>query len=294
MHTTTNILATDLSEKCTQPFEPATDDEDATALCCTSDITLAEFKTLTGKMDAYDPTAKTVEEYLGGTPNWRTNLYTSSGNVGTLVSHAESIELFKKLGVKMTPELKTPSVEMPFHNFSQKMYAQKLVDEYEAAEVDAEKVWIQSFNLDDVIYWVSSAPRFGLQIVFLDGRYELDDFDAYNTSSYIPTMRQLFQMGVRYIAPPMYMLLRLDHYGQIVPGPYGRNAYDEGLNIITWTLERSGAPPSGFYVQSIQSVVTKDGDVYTILDVLAKQVKIKGIFSDWPATVTYYANCMQL
>jgi hypothetical protein len=23
-------------------------------------------------------------------------------------------------------------------------------------------------------------------------------------------------------------------------------------------------------------------------------VKIKGIFSDWPATVAYYANCMDL
>ena len=30
------------------------------------------------------------------------------------------------------------------------------------------------------------------------------------------------------------------------------------------------------------------------LDVLARQVGIKGIFSDWPATVTYYANCMNL
>jgi glycerophosphoryl diester phosphodiesterase len=25
-----------------------------------------------------------------------------------------------------------------------------------------------------------------------------------------------------------------------------------------------------------------------------KQVKIKGIFSDWPATVSFYANCMGL
>ena len=31
-----------------------------------------------------------------------------------------------------------------------------------------------------------------------------------------------------------------------------------------------------------------------VLDVLARQVGIRGIFSDWPATVTYYANCMRL
>jgi hypothetical protein len=30
------------------------------------------------------------------------------------------------------------------------------------------------------------------------------------------------------------------------------------------------------------------------LDVLAKDGGVRGIFSDWAATVTYYANCMGL
>jgi hypothetical protein len=30
----------------------------------------------------------------------------------------------------------------------------------------------------------------------------------------------------------------------------------------------------------------------TVLDVLAKQVGIRGMFSDWPATTTFYASCM--
>jgi len=34
--------------------------------------------------------------------------------------------------------------------------------------------------------------------------------------------------------------------------------------------------------------------MYKALDVLAQKVKILGIFSDWPVTVTYYANCMNL
>jgi glycerophosphoryl diester phosphodiesterase len=62
-------------------------------MCCTSDITLAEFKTLQGKMDASDAGATTVAEYMDATPNWRTDLYS---NLGTLLTHAESIELFKK------------------------------------------------------------------------------------------------------------------------------------------------------------------------------------------------------
>ena len=31
-----------------------------------------------------------------------------------------------------------------------------------------------------------------------------------------------------------------------------------------------------------------------VLDILAQQVGIKAIFSDWSATVTYYANCFGL
>ena len=38
----------------------------------------------------------------------------------------------------------------------------------------------------------------------------------------------------------------------------------------------------------------KSGDYMNVLDVLARGVGILGIFSDWPGTVTYYANCMGL
>jgi glycerophosphoryl diester phosphodiesterase len=34
--------------------------------------------------------------------------------------------------------------------------------------------------------------------------------------------------------------------------------------------------------------------MFTVLDVLARDVGILGIFSDWPATTTFYANCMGL
>ena len=61
-------------------------------------------------MDAVDPAATTVAEYLSGTESWRTGLYSP----GTLLSHAESVALFASLGVKFTPELKAPSVPMPF------------------------------------------------------------------------------------------------------------------------------------------------------------------------------------
>jgi glycerophosphoryl diester phosphodiesterase len=34
--------------------------------------------------------------------------------------------------------------------------------------------------------------------------------------------------------------------------------------------------------------------MYEYIDALAQDVGVEGIFSDWPATVTYYANCMGL
>jgi hypothetical protein len=38
----------------------------------------------------------------------------------------------------------------------------------------------------------------------------------------------------------------------------------------------------------------RDSDALVLLDVLARQVGVRGVFSDWPATVTYYANCFGL
>jgi len=47
-------------------------------------------------------------------------------------------------------------VDMPFDGFSQADYAQKLVDEYKAAGVPASDVWLQSFNLKDITYWIEN------------------------------------------------------------------------------------------------------------------------------------------
>lgn len=293
LHTTTDILASPLAAKCAQPFTAANADTPASAECRTSDITLAEFRTLKGKMDAADKTATTVEAYMDGTANWRTDLYAASG--GTLMTHAESIRLFRGFGAKFTPELKSPAVEMPFNGFTQQDYAQKLIDEYKDAGVPASDVWPQSFNLDDVLYWIEHEPAFGKQAVFLDGRYGDESFDPMNPSTFKPSMNELKAKGVNYIAPPMWMLVTAES-GKIVPSPYANEAKAAGLEIITWTLERSGplAGGGGWYYQSIKDVTDGDGVMFELLDVLAMQVGITGIFSDWPATVTYYANCMGL
>ena len=230
---------------------------------------------------------------MDGTAAWRTDLYAASG--GTLMTHAESIELFRSLGARFTPELKPPVVDMPFEGFSQEDYAQKLIDEYKAASVPAEHVWVQSFNLQDILYWIEKEPAFGKQAVYLDGRYEDDRFDPANPDALSPSMADLKAMGVNYIAPPMWVLVTVRD-GSIVPSAYAEAAKAAGLKVVTWTLERSGplAGGGGWYYQSIESVRDSDGITFELLDVLAQDVGIEGIFSDWPATVTYYANCMEL
>jgi glycerophosphoryl diester phosphodiesterase len=289
LHTTTDILATDLAGKCTKGFSPADGSTKASAECRTSDLTLAEFKTLNGKMDAADRSATTVEAYMDGTAGWRTDLYAKTG---TLMTHAESIALFKDLGVKFTPELKSPSVDMPFDGFSQEDYAQKLIDEYKAAGIPALDVFPQSFNLDDVLYWIENEPDFGKQAVYLDGRRDLNPSDP---RTFSPSMDELKAKGVNYIAPPLWVLVTLDE-GEITASAYARAANEAGLNLITWTLERSGplTTGGGWYFQTVKDAIDGDGRVYEVVDVLTQDAGVVGLFSDWPATTTFYASCMGL
>lgn len=293
LHATTNILATPLAEKCSVPPDYSSNTPFANVRCCTSDITLAEFKSLRGKMDAGNRDAKTLEEYLNSTPNFRTDLYSSSG---TLMTHAESIRLFKELGAKMTPELKSPSVPMPYEgDYTQQDYAQQMINEYKQAGVKAKNVYAQSFNIEDIRYWIKNEPEFGQQAVFLDGRYDDPTFDHTNPATWSPGMEELAAEGVNIIAPPMWMLLKIDG-NEIVPSDYAISARAADLDIITWTLERSGLLKSGggWYYQTTTPLINNDGDMLEVLDVLAQDVGIRGIFSDWPATVTYYANCKGL
>lgn len=291
LHTTTNILASDLASTCVTPFAPATGEESAKAECRTSEITLAEYRTLTGKMDAADKSATTVEGYLDGTAGWRTDLY--SVEDGTLMTHAESIALFRGLGAKFTPELKSPSVEMPFDGFSMDDYAQKMIDEYKAAGVPASDVWAQSFDLDVVKYWIEAEPEFGKQAVYLMDEYDIEGYSPHDPSTWPNTMEELKGMGINYIAPPMWMLVTLDG-DDIVASELAKQAKAAGLKIITWTLERSGplTTGGGWYFQTVKDTIDTDADYFTLLNALDEKVGIDGIFSDWPATVTYYASCM--
>ena len=295
LHTTTNILAVpELAKKCRIPFVGGskTANKKAQVQCCTSDITLAEFLLLEGKMDGANEYAATAKEYMLGTPNWRTDWYASSG---TLMTHKQSIELFKQLGVKMTPELKTPQVKMPFEGFTQADYATKLMNEYKQAGVAPADLFPQSFLLSDIRYWIAKHPEYAKHAVYLADSYELADFNHEQPNTWQHSMTELKAMGVNIIAPPLWMLVTLDSHNKLTQSAYAIEAKKAGLKIITWSLERSGPLKSGggFYYQSVKNIVNNDGFTLTLLDFLAREVGVIGVFSDWPATTTFYDNCRE-
>lgn len=291
LHTTTNIVATPLNSKCSVPYAGP----GSAPQCCASDITLEEFKSLTGKMDASNPKAPDAQGYLGGTAAWRTDLYTGRG---TLLTLRESVALNQQLGVKHTPELKGGDAGRIAAVFGgQAQYAQRLIDELRDAGVKPRDAWPQSFNLDDVLYWIEHAPAYGRQAVYLV------DYDpsAGTTVPPLPLseLERIKALGVTTIAPPIPALLTVDG-GRVVPSELAKTLKRLGFDIITWSFERSdlrrGASKAGFYYafDPTGAAIRKDSDMYLALDVLARQVGVRGIFSDWPGTVTYYANCMGL
>ena len=92
--------------------------------------------------------------------------------------------------------------------------------------------------------------------------------------------------------------------GEMVASAYTLYVKDKGMDIITWTLERSGLLEAGggWYFQTLNggndnsdtNLVEGDGFAFEMLEALHQEVGILGIFSDWPATTTFYANCMDL
>jgi glycerophosphoryl diester phosphodiesterase len=309
LHTTTNILATPLAASCVKPFTPAVIDATgvvvtpATAECRTSELALSEFLGLRGKMDAFNPAALAAEEFLGGTASWRTDLYTGRG---TLVTLRDSIALNQELGVKHTPELKAgdpASIKAIFG--SQRRYALKLARELRDGGVLPRDAWPQSFNVEDVFTWIDETA-YGRQAVYLIDYNATDPVNdliiqpPYDKMPRAEYFRLLKSRGVRIIAPPIPALLAVDADGRVVPSKLAHQLKAFGFDIITWTAERSdlraGASAAGFYYDFDPQglAIRKDSDIYKALDVLARRVNVLGVFSDWPATVTYYANCMDL
>ena len=290
LHTTTDILATDLAASCSVPPDVDSDAPFANARCCASDLTLAEYSTLRAKRDGADAEAATLEAYLAGTPGWSGD---PANDYATIMTLPESIALLEPLGVAMTPELK--AFEPPAdgdERFDREALSRAMFDAYRAAGVGPDRLYPQSFELDDLRLWREIEPGYAERAVWLDGRYRDVDVDPGDASNLAPAFDALEGEGVGYLAPPIWMLLTLDGAGEMVPSDYALRARAAGLPLLTWSLERGAdAPGGGFYFQSVADAYENEGDQLRALDVLANDVGVEGVFSDWPATTSWFAHC---
>lgn len=89
------------------------------------------------------------------------------------------------------------------------------------------------------------------------------------------------------------MVANLDENNSLTLSNYAKKLKENGFNIISWSLERS-APlrnGGGWYYMGLDEWIYGDGNILEFVDFLASEVGIIGLFSDWPATATFYANC---
>ena len=231
---------------------------------------------------------------IGVTPDWRTNMYAYS--CAETMSLKDQIEQVEAYGLNFTAEAKTPEIEMPFQgNYTQTDFIQQIVDTFDSYNIDPKRVWLQSFLDDDIFYWIDNEPAYGEQAVYLDERADLTA-DGYEVA--VASLPGLAERGVKIIAPSIYQLVTADNAtGEIVPSSYATTAKDAGLEIITWSFERSGPlsiAGGGYYYSSISNLIKNDGDEYKVIDAIAQKVGATKIFADWASTITYYANCFGL
>ncbi|ETN38304.1 uncharacterized protein HMPREF1541_06335 [Cyphellophora europaea CBS 101466] len=301
LHTTTDIMnRPELREKCTTPFTPANETADASALCCTSDITLDEFLGLCSKMDGFNASATTPEDFTdGGIQPWRTTLYDTCGTVMTLESYIDLTNSFPGYR-NFTPELKTPpaAVSMPFNGYTQAQFARDMVDTFTNKGISPYRVFPQSFLPDDVYLWIEEYPdSFGPQAVYLDEEGD----DPADFPAAVARLPELKARGVNIIAPPInYLFIATGEDNQtIAPSSYALTAKQAGLDIVAWTAERSGPltdvrSSEDYYFSTFADAVHTDGQFYELIDMLAQEVGIVGLFSDWSSSVSYYGSCMGL
>jgi len=159
---------------------------------------------------------------------------------------------------------------------SQSAYAQAMIDDYKRPAFLPEKC---SRSLQQGRHPVLDQERSGFrQAGGVSGRREFPERAAQRSGA-----EGLCQPGHQDRRAADVALLAVDN-GKIVPSQYTRDAKAAGLDIITWTLERSGriveecclprARPALVLFQTTLDALHNDGDLMTTLDVLARQVGI--------------------
>lgn len=185
---------------------------------------------------------------------------------------------------------------MPFHGYTQEQYARDMLNTFIRHDIDPARVWPQSFNPPDIYQWIAEYPDFGKHAIFLDE----DGDSSSNFTADVSRLAGLKARGVNIVSPPFGYLLAIGgpNNDTIVPSSYVGAAKAAKLDLLPYSFERSGPLRMGadgdYYYQRIAPAIKYDGQLYEVLDMLAQEAGIIALFTDWAATVTYYANCFGL
>lgn len=191
-----------------------------------------------------------------------------------------------------------PFVSANGTSYTQAQFARDMVDTFVKKGISPYRVFAQSFLPDDIYLWIEEYPdSFGPQAVYLDE----DGDDPSTFPAAVARLPELKAKGVNIIAPPINYLLTTtgENNETIVPSTYATTAKAAGLDIITWTAERSGPltdvkKSEDYYFATFADAVKTDGQFYEILDMLAQEIGVVGVFSDWSSSVSYYGSCLGL
>ena len=218
-----------------------------------------------------------------------------------MLTHKESIAIIKANGSKFIPEAKAPSVTMPFNDFTQEDFAAKIIQDYVDMKISPEDVWLQSNTMADIEYWLTT--DFGAQALLLDFD---DDREVADDEAFLD---EIAATGVKFFGPPMWKLVVPNpdagmniYTPDMIPSAFAEQATERNLTMIPWTLSRTGGPIEkdsesvDYYWQTLQGqgLNLTEGSLFDLLDVLYKDVGVAGIFDDWAAMSSFYANCMDI
>ena len=273
LHTTTNILVTPLAAQCTKGFTPAVFDASGKLHHARLGPVLHErsHRRRVQEPQGQDGRLRSHRQDAAGVPGRHGQLpHRPLQHRRHVLTHKESIELLRSARQPLHARAQGPQpraklqVEQVFG--SQAGYAQAMINDYKAAGI---------------------SPRKRLGPVLQQGRHSLlgQERARVRQAGRLPRRRQRARAdvpsaadlkgyardGIRIVAPPMWVLLTVEN-GKIVPSQYAKDAKAAKLDIITWTLERSGriveevlptkgtAAPS-FYYQTTLDALTNDGDI---------------------------------
>jgi glycerophosphoryl diester phosphodiesterase len=295
-------------------------------VCCVTKLTATEYRELVAILPTFgDASAATIRDYAASmrTEAWRTTVYQDGGCFKPMFV-GQFIEFARTNNLTMVPELLNfaystiPAADTPAKA------AQLLATAFR--DVDAQYVFPQSTNIEHVKSWLSASGSTTRTLANAVYRFR-EEGDVTWNSTYAYDFEELLALEnpIRYASTGMQELLQTADWGiggDLQATQAAEFFKEHCIGIFAGTFESwsfsSRSPATGKEAQlgatldenkawakiyatksvadskDLQRVMRKDADLLLLLDALFEIVKVKGVYSEWPSTVSHYINCVHM